>query len=102
MVSNAIWVTNAPASFQCLMNQIFQPFLRKYVLVFFDDILVYSPSIAEHLLHLETVLQILQNNVLFVKLSKCSFGMKEVDYLGHTVSGTGVAMDKDKVQTVLD
>jgi hypothetical protein len=95
-------LTNAPASFQCLMNQIFQPFLRKYVLVFFDDILVYSPSIAEHLLHLETVLQILQNNVLFVKLSKCSFGMKEVDYLGHTVSGTGVAMDKDKVQTVLD
>jgi hypothetical protein len=95
-------LTNAPASFQCLMNQIFQPFLRKYVLVFFDDILVYSPSFAAHLLHLETVLQILQNNVLFVKLSKCSFGMKEVDYLGHTVSGTGVAMDKDKVQTVLE
>lgn len=95
-------LTNVPASFQCLMNQIFQPLLRKYVLVFFDDILVYSPSFSDHFRHLETVLQVLRNNILFVKLSKCSFGMGEVDYLGHTVSGTGVAMDKDKVQTMME
>ena len=95
-------LSNAPASFQSLMNQIFQPFLRKFVLVFFDDILVYSPSFSAHLKHLETVLQTLQTHTLFVKLSKCSFGSQEVDYLGHTVSGSGVAMDKSKIQSVLD
>jgi hypothetical protein len=82
-------LSNAPASFQSLMNQIFQPFLRKFVLVFFDDILVYSPSFDTHLQHLETVLQTLESHTLFVKLSKCAFGIKEVDYLGHTVSGMG-------------
>ncbi|MCH93889.1 enzymatic polyprotein, partial [Trifolium medium] len=95
-------LSNAPASFQCLMNQVFQAVLRKYVLVFFDDILVYSPTWLSHLDHLHTVLQLLSDHQLFVKLSKCSFGMLEVDYLGHTVSGSGVTMDKDKVQAVLD
>lgn len=94
-------LTNAPATFQCLMNQVFQDVLRKFVLVFFDDILIYSPTWPTHLQHLENVLSTLQQQVLYAKLSKCSFGLLEVDYLGHTVSGHCVAMDKTKVQVVL-
>ena len=66
---------NAPATFQSLMNDIFQGILRKFVLVFFDDILVYSPSWTEHLQHLEVVLQVLKQHQLYAKLSKCSFGL---------------------------
>jgi hypothetical protein len=69
-------LTNAPATFQALMNKIFQSVLRRFVLVFFDDILVYSPSWQHHLQHLEWVLQVLAQNELFAKLSKCSFGQK--------------------------
>lgn len=94
-------LTNAPATFQSLMNHVFQKVLRKYVLIFFDDILVFSSSWSDHLLHLEDVLQTLKHHQLFVKLSKCSIGLLEVDYLGHTVSGLGVAMDKSKIQAVL-
>nr|KYP52820.1 hypothetical protein KK1_025355 [Cajanus cajan] len=82
------------------MNQIFQNQLRRYVLVFFDNILVYIPSWSSHLLHLESVLEILQLHKLFAPLSKCSFGMQEVDYLGHIVSGNGVAMEKSKVEGI--
>jgi len=94
-------LTNALATFQSLMNDIFQGILRKFVFVFFDDILVYSPSWTEHLQHLEVVLQVLKQHQLYAKLSKCSFGLQQVDYLGHTVSGQGVAMEADKVQAVL-
>lgn len=69
---------------------------------FFYDILVYSPSWSDHLLHLESVLQTLQHHVLFARLSKCSFGLLEVEYLGHMVSGTGVAMETSKIQAILE
>ncbi|XP_015953413.1 uncharacterized protein LOC107477848 [Arachis duranensis] len=93
-------LTNAPVTFQHLMNDVFRPHLRKFVLVFFDDILVYSSSWALHLQHLEMVLQILQRECLFAKLSKCLFGMAEIDYLGHTISGNGVHMEQAKVKAV--
>lgn len=102
MAGHAFGLTNAPASFQSLMNHVFHQQLCKSVLVFFDDILVYSPSWSAHLLHLEEVLQLLRQHCLFAKLSKCSFGLTKVDYLGHTVSGNGVEMDQSKVQAVLD
>jgi len=92
---------NAPATFQCLMNEVFQDMLRKSILVFFYDILVYSPTWSSHLQHLEVVLQLLRKHKLFAKLSKCSFGLTQVEYLGHTVSGQGVAVDASKVQVVL-
>jgi hypothetical protein len=95
-------LTNAPATFQSLMNHIFHHALRKYVLVFFDDIFIYSPTWQAHLDHLDAVLKILQDNVLFVKLSKCSFGVSEIKYLGHRVTSQGVAMDKDKIQAIQD
>ncbi|MCI14332.1 transposon Tf2-1 polyprotein, partial [Trifolium medium] len=95
-------LSNAPASFQSLMNEVFKDQLRKSVLVFFDDILVYSPSWSSHLVDLEVVLQLLRQHSLFAKLSKCSFGQSQVDYLGHIISSKGVAMDDSKIQAVLE
>ncbi|OMO84555.1 reverse transcriptase [Corchorus capsularis] len=95
-------LTNAPATFQSLMNSIFKPYLRKFVLVFFDDILVYSATFEEHVNHLKTVFEILQSNQLFVKKSKCDFAAKEVEYLGQVISNGEVYMDKKKVESILD
>ncbi|GJV84972.1 transposon ty3-G gag-pol polyprotein [Tanacetum coccineum] len=94
-------LTNAPATFQCLMNDIFRPYLRKFILVFFDDILVYSKNLDAHLGHLRTVLELLFANHLFAKLPKCCFGVHQVNYLGHMISTDGVAVEIDKVQAVL-
>nr|CAB3453399.1 unnamed protein product [Digitaria exilis] len=93
---------NAPATFQALMNDLLRPFLRRFVLVFFDDILIYSTSWTDHLRHVRVVLSVLQEHQLFVKRSKRAFGVTSISYLGHTISDTGVAMDPGKVQAVLD
>jgi hypothetical protein len=95
-------LTNAPATFQAMMNDILLPFLRRFVLVFFDDILIYSSSWTEHLRHVRTVFRTMQDHKLFLKQSKCEFGRPSVAYLGHVISAEGVAMDKIKVQAVLD
>lgn len=84
------------------MNDIFRPFLRKFVLVFFDDILIYSRNDTEHQQHLKQVLAVLMNNCFVANMSKCKFGCLEVDYLGHVISGEGVAVDPGKIQCVLD
>nr|XP_027081138.1 uncharacterized protein LOC113703854 [Coffea arabica] len=94
-------LTNAPATFQSLMNQVFQPYLRKFVLVFFDDILIYSPTLEDHLQHLRIVLNLLKDNQLYVKKSKCEFAQKRIDYLGHTITDKGVKMDDSKVNSIL-
>ena len=94
--------TNAPATFQSLINDIFRPYLRKFILVFFDDILVYSKSWEEHLTHLNQVLSILSANQLFAKESKCQFGVSTVNYLGHVISEEGVAIDQNKIKAVVD
>lgn len=93
---------NAPATFQSTMNDIFRPFLRKFVLVFFDDILIYSKDLAEHQSHLNQVLTILFSNCFVANLSKCKFECVEVDYLGHVISGKGVAVDPEKIRCILD
>ena len=95
-------LTNAPATFQALMNELFRPYLRKFVLIFLDDILIYSGSWQEYIQHVKRVFQILFNNQLYVKKSKCQFGVKEVNYLGHIVSTDGVSVDQGKITTVLE
>jgi hypothetical protein len=93
---------NTLATFQTLMNDVLRAFLRRFVLVFFDDILIYSTTWADHLRHLRVVLTILRQHRLFVKRSKCSFGVDSVAYLGHIISAAGVAMDPAKVQAIHD
>lgn len=95
-------LTNAPATFQYAMNRIFKPFLRKFVTVFFDDILVYSKTLEEHVGHLQAVLNVLVENVFFAKLSKCSFCQTSIDYLGHVVSKEGVAVDQQKIKAMVE
>lgn len=95
-------LTNAPATFQAAMNILFALLLRNYVLVFMDDILIYSETLEEHLQHLEKVFTILQENQLYVKLSKCSFAQQELEYLDHVISGAGVQTDPAKIAAVKD
>jgi hypothetical protein len=95
-------LTNAPAHFMYLMNSIFMPELDKFVMVFIDDILIYSKSEEEHAHHLRLILQRLRDHQLYAKFSKCAFWLKEVPFLGHVISAEGIAVDPSKVQEVLD
>lgn len=95
-------LTNAPKTFQALMHHIFGPYLRKFVLVFFDDILIYSASLDEHLKHLQLVFQLLQANQLCAKRSKCSFAQTKVEYLGHIITGEGVSTDATKIDVMVN
>ena len=90
-------LTNAPSTFQSLMNDVFRPYLRRFTLVFFDDILVFSPTLELHLRHLRSVLELLQLHQLYVKKRKCAFGCSEVEYLGHIISGQGVSTNPRKI-----
>jgi hypothetical protein len=93
-------LSNAPATFQALMNDVLSTYLRRFVLVFFDDILIYSSSWAEHLQHVAIIFNELRAHRLHLKRSKCSFGTTSVAYLGHVISAEGVTMDADKVAAV--
>ncbi|KAH0760251.1 hypothetical protein KY290_023744 [Solanum tuberosum] len=93
-------LTNAPSTFQATMNEIFRPYLHRYVLVFFDDILIYSPTWTDHLEHLVSVLQLLRQHQLVAKQSKCLSGQESVDYLGHIISSQGLSVDPGKVESI--
>nr|GFB64254.1 retrotransposon-related protein [Tanacetum cinerariifolium] len=95
-------LTNAPYTFQSLMNEVFKFFLRKFVLVFFDDILIYSQTIEDHIMHLEAVLETIRQNRLHAKRSKCVFGTDKVEYIGHVISAMGMATNLEKVADVFE
>ncbi|GBG64297.1 hypothetical protein CBR_g41216 [Chara braunii] len=95
-------LTNAPATFQRAMNDIFKDILEQYVLVYLDDILVYSRTLEEHLRHLRDVLDRLRTHGFYAKLSKCRFAQHKVDFLGHYVSDQGLHMDDAKITAIAD
>ena len=95
-------LTNAPAYFMNLMNKVFMEYLDKFVIVFIDDILIYSKSEEEHEEHLRLVLNKLRDHQLYAKFNKCEFWMKEVTFLGHVMSAEGVAVNPSKVNDVLN
>ena len=93
-------LTNAPSTFQGLMNSIFKPFRRKFVLVFFDDILIYNMSWKDHVQHVDRVLKLLGEKQLYAKTYKCFFGVQEVEYMGHIVSHKGFKVDPKKFKAI--
>jgi hypothetical protein len=95
-------LTNAPAVFMDLMNRIFRPYLDQFVVVFIDDILIYSSSLEEHKNHLRLVLQLLRENQLYAKFSKCEFWLDQIKFLGHVISKDGIAVDPEKVRAVME
>ena len=95
-------LTNAPTTFMNLMNRVFRPYLDQFVVVFIDDILVYSRDEHEHEQHLKLVLQPLREKRLYAKLRKCDFLLKEVSFLGHIVSTEGIRVDLAKIEAVVN
>jgi hypothetical protein len=95
-------LTNAPVYFMYLMNSVFMPELDKFVMVFIDDILIYSKNLEDHTGYLHVVLQRLRDHRLYAKFSKCEFWLDTVKFLGHTISSDGIYVDLSKVQEVLD
>ena len=95
-------LTNAPTTFMDLMNRVFKDFLDQFVIVFIDDILVYSQSEAEHEHHLRLVLQRLRDHQLYAKFKKCEFWLSQVTFLGHIVGRDGIKVDPSKIEAVKD
>jgi RNase H-like domain found in reverse transcriptase/Reverse transcriptase (RNA-dependent DNA polymerase)/Integrase zinc binding domain len=93
-------LTNAPATFMTLMNDIFREYLDQFVIIYLDDILIYSKTKGEHMQHVNLVLRKLRENRLYGKLSKCEFFKEEVEYLGHYISSQGISVDQQKINAV--
>ena len=95
-------LTNAPAYFMNMMNKVFMEELDKFVVVFIDDILIYSETAEEHAEHLRIVLENLRQNQLYAKFSKCEFWLEKVAFLGHVLTAEGVVVDPAKIEAVLE
>ncbi|KAK8702739.1 hypothetical protein V6N13_021080 [Hibiscus sabdariffa] len=95
-------LTNAPATFCTLMNQVFHDYLDKFVVIYLDDIMIYSSSLREHEEHLRLVMDRLRENQLFVKKEKCEFAQKQDRFLGHVVGQGRIQMDDEKIKAVQD
>lgn len=94
-------LTNAPAVFMDLMNRVFRPYLDQFIIVFINDILIYSKSTEEHERHLRTAMQTLREHKLYAKFEKCAFWLEQVQFLGHVISKEGISVDPAKVEAVL-
>jgi hypothetical protein len=93
-------LTNAPTTFMCLMNGVFRDYLDKFIIVFLDDILIYSKTEEEHEKHLRMVLQVLREHQLYAKLRKCTFYQRKIHYLGHIISEEGIVVDPEKIEAI--
>ena len=104
MVTMSSWssLLDSPMLQPPCMNHTFRAQLRKYLLVFFDDILIYNKTWEEHLKHLDEVLRILEGHSLYAKMSKCEFSMKEMLYLGHIINAEGVQVHMEKIRAIRD
>ncbi|XP_074277131.1 uncharacterized protein LOC141600780 [Silene latifolia] len=94
-------LTNAPAVFMDLMNRVFKSYLDKFVIIFIDDILVYSKNEEDHAQHLRIVLETLRENQLFATFKKCAFWLKKINFLGHVVSSKGIQVDPENIETIM-
>ena len=95
-------LTKAPNTFQGLINDVFKAYLRRFVLIFFDDIIIYSSSIREHVDHLRAVFEVMRRNQMFAKRSKCAFATTRVEYLGHYIQKEWVSTDPNKLKVVAE
>ena len=95
-------LTNAPATFCTLMNKVLQPFLNRFVVVYLDDIMMYSTTLEKHAHHLRQVLQVLQVNDLFLKIEKFSFAQQEVEFISHKIAGGKLMMENARVKAILE
>ena len=95
-------ISNAPSTFIRMMTQVLKEFMKKYVIVYFNEILVYSQDKVQHLKHLTNVFRVLHDNQLFINLKKCSFVSDRVVFLGCIVSANGMQMNEEKAKAILD
>ena len=102
MVGSSIWTTNAPSVFMQLMQEVLATYLDKFVVVYLDDILIFSNSFEEHIKHVHQVLETLRNHKLFAKRSKCSLFQQRIEFLGYVISANGIAMETTKVQQIMN
>ncbi|GJW02673.1 putative reverse transcriptase domain-containing protein [Tanacetum coccineum] len=95
-------LTNAPAVFMDLMNRVCKPYLDKFMIVFINDILIYSKSEEEYAEHLKLILKLLKKEELYAKFSKCEFWLSKVQFLGHVIDSEGIHVDPSKIESIKD